>query len=149
MSINASSGIIDDPHRRRPIIKYSQGVLHKSIQFISNRFVIVLLLGSLALLFVSQYKQYEERKKVSRHIAALKTEAAGIVDKNQQLEDSLKYLSTTAAGDRLARQMNLKKEGEIAVVFMPPKDGEVLAGGTAQPSHVRAWWDYFFAKPTH
>jgi cell division protein FtsB len=121
-------------------------MLRRSLSFISNRFISVLLLGTLVLLGISEYHQWENRQKITRQIESLKAEAATVEDKNSQLEDSLKYLSSTSATERLARQQNLKKEGEIAVVFMPAKDieGKVAAANTE--SNVRAWWEYFFSK---
>lgn len=119
----------------------------KTITFISNRFVVVLLVGSLVLLSVSQYHQWKSRQKVQRQIDSLKSEAKLVEEKNGQLEDSLKYLSSTSATERLARQqMNLKKPGEIAVVFMPSKDAAVTTTETKKQSNVRAWWDYFFGE---
>lgn len=117
----------------------------KTITFISNRFVVVLLLGSLVLLSISEYHQWKSRQKVQRQIDSLKSEAKMVEEKNGQLEDSLKYLSSTSATERLARQqMNLKKPGEIAVVFMPSKDAAVSTFETKKQSNIRAWWNYFF-----
>lgn len=119
----------------------------KTITFISNRFAVVLLLGSLVLLSISQYHQWKSRQKIQHQIDSLKTEAKAVEEKNGQLEDSLKYLSSTSATERLARQqMNLKKPGEIAVVFMPSKDTGVTAAETKKQSNIRAWWNYFFGQ---
>lgn len=119
----------------------------KTITFISNRFAVVLLIGSLVLLSVSQYHQWRSREKIQHQIDSLKSEAKTVEEKNGQLEDSLKYLSSTSATERLARQqMNLKKPGEIAVVFMPSKDAGVVTSETKRQSNVRAWWEYFFGK---
>lgn len=113
----------------------------------SNRFVIVILVGSLVVLGWSQYQKWQDRKKVEKQIQALKAEAAQVDEKNKQLEESLKYLSTNAATERLARQqLNLKREGEIAVVFM----ANTRPAGAQEPSAVppepnwRQWWNYFF-----
>ncbi len=115
----------------------------------SNRFVVVVLVGSLLVLGWSQYRKWQEREKVEKQIQALKAEASQVDEKNKQLEESLKYLSTNAATERLARQqLNMKRDGEIAVVFM-------ANGGsrTSQPesqavpvSNWRLWWEHFF-KP--
>lgn len=114
----------------------------------SNRFVVVLLLGSLVVLGWSQYQKWQERKKVEKQIQALKAEAAQVDEKNKQLEESLKYLSTNAATERLARQqLNLKREGEIAVVFMANnRTGGAVSDSQQAPAdpHWRLWWNHFF-----
>lgn len=113
----------------------------------SNRFVIVILVGSLVVLGWSQYQKWQDRKKVEKQIQALKAEAAQVDEKNKQLEESLKYLSTNAATERLARQqLNLKREGEIAVVFMAngkPEGGQEASTVPPEP-YWRQWWNYFF-----
>lgn len=119
-----------------------------TISFMSNRFVVVLLVGSLVVLGWSQYHKWQERKKVEKQIEALKAEAAHVDEKNKQLEESLKYLSTNAATERLARQqLNLKREGEIAVVFMAntrPGSGDTPTAASAAVPNWKLWWDHFF-----
>ena len=120
-----------------------------TISFMSNRFVVVVLLGSLVVLGWSQYHRWEERQKVEKQIQALQAEASQVDEKNRQLEESLKYLSTNAATERLARQqLNMKREGEIAVVFMAD-----AASRANQPESQKAtvpywrlWWDHFFKR---
>lgn len=117
-----------------------------TISFMSNRFLVVVLIGSLVVLSWSQYHKWQERKKIDRQIQALKDEAAQVDEKNKQLEESLKYLSTNAATERLARQqLNMKKEGEIAVVFMAGGRSETASATTQAPiPSWRLWWEYFF-----
>lgn len=120
-------------------------MIHKSISFMSNRFVIVLLLGSIVLLAVSQYNQWQERQKITRQIESLQAEARAVDDKNKQLENSLGYLSSTGATERLAReQLGLKKEGEIAVVFVPSEDNGQTGNVDTTIPNWKLWWEYFF-----
>lgn len=118
-----------------------------SISFISNRFVVLLLIGGIALFSVSEYKQWQQRQKVEKQIAALKAEANTVEEKNAQLENSLRYLASTGATERLAReQLGLKKDGEIPVVFVPGKSSEQEVQAPKEVSNARAWWDYFFKQ---
>ncbi len=117
----------------------------KSITFISNRFVVVLLLASLVLLSTTRYKQYRQSKKVEAQIASLQSESRLVEEKNQQLENSLQYLSSESASERLARQqMNLKRNGEIAVVFLPSGPTNKTEEQKSNASNFRLWWNYFF-----
>lgn len=118
-----------------------------SISFISNRFIVLLLMGGIAFFGVSEYKQWQQRQKVQKQIAALKAEANTVEEKNAQLENSLKYLSSTGATERLAReQLGLKKEGEIPVVFVLGKAEEPEAVSSKKVHNALAWWNYFFKQ---
>ena len=110
----------------------------------STRLVVLILLGSLTFFGIQQYKRYQESATIKAQITALKAEAGSIEEKNKELEDSLKYLTSTGATERLAKQqMNLEREGEIPVVFLP-QESSVVKQEDAHKPHWREWWDYFF-----
>ncbi len=110
----------------------------------STILVVLILLGSLAFFGIHQYKRYQESATIKAQITALKAEAGNIEEKNKELEDSLKYLTSTGATERLAKQqMNLEREGEITVVFLP-QESNVVKQEDANKPHWREWWDYFF-----
>ncbi len=112
----------------------------------SSRFVVVLLLGSLAILSLSQYQKWEAQKKIQKQIDALKAESQEIGEKNAQLESSLQYLASAAATERLARQqLNMKKDGEVAVVFLAgTKETAEQVAESKQIPVWKQWWEYFF-----
>ncbi len=109
--------------------------------------MVVLLLGSLAILSLSQYQKWEAQKKIQKQIDALKAESQEIGEKNAQLESSLQYLASAAATERLARQqLNMKKDGEVAVVFLAGAKEVSEQGTEAKQIPVwKQWWEYFFA----
>lgn len=118
-----------------------------SFSFVSNRFVLLLLVGSLSFLGFSQYKQWQQRQKINAQIRSLKEEANAVEEKNKQLEDSLQYLSSSGASERLARQqMNMKKEGEIPVVFVPNQSSESSTVAEPKLKNWQLWWNYFFKQ---
>lgn len=120
----------------------------KSITFLSNRFVIVLLILSLGFLSFVKINQIREQRKLDREIQSLKSESKDVEEKNKQIEDSLKYLSSQSAADRIAhQQLNKKREGEIAVVFMPTGGATASVAVGPAESNLKAWWDYFFGQP--
>ncbi len=114
----------------------------------STKFVILLLLGSLILFGVQQYKRYQENATINDQIQALKAEASNIETKNKELEESLQYLTSTGATERLAKQqMNLEREGEISVVFLPTETKTSEQQELSIP-HWKEWWNYFFKIKT-
>lgn len=119
----------------------------KSVTFLSNRFVIVLLVASLGFLSFVKFNQIREQRKLNREIQSLKSESKDVEEKNKQIEDSLKYLSSQSAADRIAhQQLNKKRDGEIAVVFMPTASATINTGASRAESNPKAWWNYFFGQ---
>lgn len=120
----------------------------KSISFLSNRFFIVLLVASLGFLTFVKINQIREQRKLDREIQSLKSESKDVEEKNKQIEDSLQYLSSQSAADRIAhQQLNKKRDGEIAVVFMPTAGVATAASVGHTDSNPKAWWNYFFGRP--
>lgn len=120
----------------------------KSLTFLSNRFVIVLLVVSLGFLSFVKINQIRAQRKLDREIQSLKSESKDVEEKNKQIEDSLKYLSSQSAADRIAhQQLNKKKDGEIAVVFMPTVAQVTNASARQADANPKAWWNYFFGRP--
>lgn len=120
----------------------------KSVTFLSNRFVVVLLVASLGFLSFVKFNQIREQRKLDREIQSLKSESKDVEEKNKQIEDSLKYLSSQSAADRIAhQQLNKKRDGEIAVVFMPTASATTTASGGLAESNPKTWWNYFFSRP--
>lgn len=120
----------------------------RSLTFLSNRFVIILLVLSLGFLSFVKISQLREQRRLNREIQSLRSESKDVEEKNKQIEDSLKYLSSQSAADRIAhQQLNKKRDGEIAVVFMPTASAAVSVAAGQTQSNPKAWWDYFFGRP--
>ncbi len=106
--------------------------------------VIIVLLG----VFGLELQQWRERSKINAEIAHLKEEQASLESRNNALQQSLQYFSSTNYQEKLAReQLGLKKDGEIVINFPPngisgsePKEPE------PPKSNPIKWWDYLFRK---
>lgn len=114
---------------------------------LSSKIVFFILLAFLAFLTNLKYKQWQHQKAIDREKANLISQVESLNKKNQELKDSLTYLTSPNFKERVARQqLNLKKEGEIAYGF--PED---LGGGTTtlvqaatlKKSNFQKWIEYF------
>lgn len=110
-----------------------------------------LFLGGIIILFLIsaglEYNQYRQRSQIDAEIAALKKQENDLQGSNQQLEQSINFLSSPEYQDKLARlQLNLKKEGEIVVNF---SNKQASADQQAESNHstksnLIKWWEYIF-----
>lgn len=111
-----------------------------------NRFFLVILVVIFLISAGLEYNQYRQRKQIDSEIASLKAQEAKLRDSNQQLEQSINFLSSPEYQDKLARlQLNLKKNGELVVNF-PDKTATAPPGtNTHSPkSNLIKWWEYIF-----
>jgi cell division protein FtsL len=113
--------------------------------FYSKIFLIVL---AVILLFtvVVEFKQWRIRKQVDTEIANLQKEEQNLKQSNQQLEQSISFLSTPEYQEKLARlQLNLKKDGEVVVDF-PQNQASTNDKPTEDKpnSNLYNWWQYIF-----
>lgn len=108
--------------------------------FLAVLIVAVLVGGAL------EYKQYSDRRQIDREIASLEAEERRLTEANQQLEQSIGFLSSPEYQEKLARlQLNLQKPGEIVVNFPGEQHTEAAATTPAeQPSNLYKWWEYIF-----
>jgi len=113
--------------------------------FNSKPFLGILLI---ALIFAGaiEYKQYSERKSIDNEIAELEAEERRLTEANNQLQQSIGFLSSPEYQEKLARlQLNLKKPDEIVVNF--PKEPEGQQTEVVQVdsrSNLFKWWEYIF-----
>lgn len=112
-----------------------------------------LALGALLVLLIGlatvQYRQFKQRRSISEEIRNLQQQQAGLEQKNQQLSDSLQYLSTSDYKDRVARQeLGLKRNGELVYNFTAQSSGNSAAQETANMapagSNAERWLLYLF-----
>ncbi len=99
------------------------------------------------LLAYNKWYQWKDQQKLEQQISELRKEAAKVEAQNRDLEKSLELFSTEAAKEKIARtQLNLKKDGEEAVVFIAPQKDETTNPQVKEKSNLRLWWEYFFIK---
>lgn len=93
-----------------------------------------------------EYNQYRQRHTIDAEIEALKRQEQELQASNQQLEQSIDFLSSPEYQDKLARlQLNLKKEGEIVVNIPRQPAGQTEQSDNHSPkSNLIKWWEYIF-----
>ncbi len=115
--------------------------------FKSKLFIVVALIAFLVTAGL-EYKQWTARRTIDNEIDALKQEEHRLNEANNELKNSISFLSSPEYQEKLARmQLNLKKEGEI-VVNLP---GEGQQTNTSIESHQTKsnlvnWWNYIFVN---
>ena len=102
----------------------------------------------LAVMGVVEYGKWQERKQIDAEIAALVAEEQQLQQQNKQLEESISFLGSEEYKEKLARlQLNLKKDGEIVVNFLPTaKPVEVTNQQPKKGSNIVKWWEYIFVN---
>ncbi len=109
--------------------------------------IFLAVLGAiLVFAFVVEFKQWHARRQVDQEIAALQAEERKLKESNQQLEQSINFLSTPEYQEKLARlQLNLKKEGEVVIDFPAPQTQNTHIADDSKPrSNLYNWWQYIF-----
>lgn len=112
--------------------------------FYSKLFFLGLLIV-LGFMGTKEYQKWQQRRAVDQEIAALQAQDKELQEQNQQLQQSIEFLSSEQYQEKLARlQLNLKKEGEIVVNF-PPEPGRQGPENSpnTSPNPIK-WWEYIF-----
>lgn len=94
-----------------------------------------------------EYNQYSKRRQIDSEIESLKQQEKELNGSNQQLEESINFLSSPEYQDKLARlQLNLKKEGEIVVNFSEQQavENQQEVNNYSAKSNLIKWWEYIF-----
>ena len=87
-----------------------------------------------------------EKRQIDNEVSRLQHEIVDVEGKNQEILELINYYKTTEYKERQARSiLGLAKPGEF-VVSLPSKVAQSAetADGSAQKSHLREWWEYFF-----
>ncbi len=112
--------------------------------------LVCVLIASTIVFGKMHYNQWQKKRQIASEIKALTGQQQSLQQKNQELAESLAYLSSGNYKERIARQqLNLKKDGEVVYNFNEP---QVAGASTEAPpkigagTRVKEWWLYFF-KP--
>ncbi|MEZ4180449.1 MAG: septum formation initiator family protein [Candidatus Doudnabacteria bacterium] len=102
--------------------------------------IIALVVGSL------EFKRWKERKAVDQEIQSLVEQEQLLKSQNQELTESIQFLSSPEYQEKLARlQLNLQKEGEIVVSFpTEPENTSINTQETNHQNNIIKWWNYIF-----
>jgi cell division protein FtsB len=102
--------------------------------------ILALFLGDL------KFRQWLSQRSIGVEEQNLKNQANTLQKKNNELNQSLSYLSSTDFKEKVARQeLGYKKDGETVYGFTQGSGTSTQAENTqAAPSNAQKWWDYFF-----
>lgn len=98
-------------------------------------------------------KQTAREKLVKDQLNGLQEEYDRVSEKSNFLQKTYNQMSTAAYKAKVARQLNMKREGEEVIVFpkgvrlIPKFDS--LTPEVASPNNTanwKKWWTYFFDK---
>lgn len=114
--------------------------------FISSKTVIFMLAALLAFLGYLKIKQYRVHSAVEKEKTQLLRQETALRQKNEELSQSLSYLSSESFKEKIAReQLNLKREGEAVYTFGEKQTGlsEPLPEASAGKPNYQKWISYF------
>lgn len=114
---------------------------------LSQKFIVLGLVILVIFLGYIRYQQYRQKQSIDGEKTSLQTQIDNLEKKNQELEASIKYLSSLSSKEKVAReQLNLKKQGEVVYGFIKNEavlDNQTGAIKTNQDSNPIKWWKYF------
>ena len=117
---------------------------------LSSKFAIISLFTLLIFFANLKYKQWKNQQAIEKEKQNLTLEAETFNKKNQDLSNSLTYLTSESYKEKIARiQLNMKKDGEIAYSFSQANTSipDTLPSTPIQTgSNFQKWWVYFFSN---
>lgn len=138
---------------RRPPRTLSRAALPQSDNFfrrlvMSQRFLAIIGLVFLVLVFLPLAKTYSQRKLVEKEIKDVEKQISDAEKKNRELAEMIQYLQSPQYLETQARlNLNLKKPGESVIVINSAASATavpVVADGGAGKNNYAKWWYYFF-----
>ena len=118
--------------------------------FSSQRFLAIIGLILLFVIFLPLAKTYSQRRLVEREILGIQEEIAQFEKDNQELKDMLNYLKSDQSLEAQARiNLNLKKPGETVIVIENQADNknpDNVPEEEIKKSNFKKWFDYFFIR---
>lgn len=115
------------------------------------RLLVTGLLVTLVWLAAMQYRQWRQERAIDQQIQSLESQQRTIVSQNEELANSLRYFTTDAYAEQVAKtELNQKRDGEMVIQFGGSTSTTKAVSGEPQPSapsamkNVLAWWTYFF-----
>jgi cell division protein FtsB len=117
-------------------------------QALSSKITIVGLLILSAFLADWRYKQWVGEKIIQAKKQDLQQQADSLQKKNDELTQSLQYLSSDSFKEGVARQqLSLKKQGEQVYTFVDAaQTGQPQAPASSGGGNAKKWLDYFFGN---
>ena len=116
-------------------------------EYFSRKSVIFLLVCLTAFLGYIRFQQYRQKASIDSERTNLENQISGIEKKNQEMEASIKYLSSMSSKEKVAReQLNLKKQGEKVYSFTQIDGRSASSAKFAandNASNPVKWWKYF------
>jgi cell division protein FtsB len=116
-------------------------------QLLSNKPVLLLLVGLLVLLSNVKYRQWQIQRAIEKEKRILTEQADLQQKKRNELSESLSYLNSNSFKERVARQqLGLKKEGEVVYNFTENssiKTDRVQEAANENKTNIQKWWEYF------
>ena len=88
--------------------------------------------------------------EIEKQTKNLQSQADALQKQNNDLNQSLQYLSSASFKERVARQqLNYKKQGEVVYGFADEQDQAGIKSDkrTKTPNALK-WWNYFFTGQT-
>lgn len=121
-------------------------MVSKRKTYVNNSVFLLFLVVTAVSLGVIQYRERSKSKSVEQEVSSLTAQQKELESRNKQIADSLNFLYTTSAKERIARgQLNMKKDGETVVSFSDPAVVSDTQNTQAmQTSNRMKWWSYFF-----
>lgn len=116
-------------------------------EYFSRKTVIFLLVCLTAFLGYIRFQQYRQKATIDSERVNLENQISSIERKNQEMEASIKYLTSLSSKEKVAReQLNLKKQGEKVYSFTQidgrPKSSTKFATNDNTSNPIK-WWKYF------
>ena len=115
---------------------------------LTSNIAIVTLIIVLIFLADLKFKQYKSQKEIEKQTQSLQAQADALDKQNNDLNQSLQYLSSDSFKERVARQqLNYKKQGESVYGFTeaaPQATNPAVAQSNI--SDAQKWWNYFFTE---
>jgi cell division protein FtsB len=114
----------------------------------SQRFLAIIGLVFLVLIFLPLAKTYSQRRLVENEINDVRKQITGYEQKNKEINDMISYFQSPQYLEAQARlSLNLKKPGEsVIVINSQPAGGaiSVTASNSQLQNNYAKWWHYFF-----
>ena len=116
--------------------------------FSNQKFIALMILAVIFLLFFPLAKSYSQRKAIEKEISQLQSEIDKYQQDNEELNELLSYIDSNQAVEKQARtSLNLKKSGEGVIVIEDlsvEEKNKLDKQKESKSSNFKKWLEYFF-----